>query len=110
RTQRKLMQEVDLSALDALGPVEREEARKLLEALQQKYEANPLLRYEPHPKQKLFHATSVYTKVFYGGNRSGKTTAGIVDDIIQAIDREIVPSHLLGFKHYEPPFYCRIVC
>lgn len=42
-------------------------------------------------------------------SNSGKTTAGIVDDLIQAIDLAAVPAHLRGFKRFKPPFYCRVV-
>jgi hypothetical protein len=48
-------------------------------------------------------------KAFLGGNRSGKTTVGIVDDLIQAIDHDAVPEHLKQYKLWEPPFYCRII-
>lgn len=71
--------------------------------------ANPLLRYFPHGKQQPFHAARRKIKVFVGGERSGKTVAGVLDDLIQAVDREIVPPHLLDYKIWEPPFRCRIV-
>src|SRR5271166_3459152 len=104
------MRQVDHGALDGLSPAERREAEKLLADLQAKYEANPLLRYEPHPKQREFHNAKTYIKAFLGGNRSGKTTAGIVDDIIQAVDVGCLPEHLVPYKKFEPPFHCRIVC
>lgn len=102
--------QVDQEALDRLPAKEREEARKLLATLQAQYEANPLLGYQPHAKQREFHGAKTYIKAFMGGNRSGKTTAGIVDDIIQAIDESAVPDHLKPYKKFEPPFHCRIVC
>lgn len=70
---------------------------------------NPLLRYYPHHKQQPFHATRRKVKVFIGGERSGKTVAGVLDDVVQAVDREIVPPHLLPYKIWEPPFYCRLI-
>jgi hypothetical protein len=48
-------------------------------------------------------------KLFLGGNRSGKTTCGIVDDLIQAVDREFVPPWLQPFKHWDRRFKCRII-
>src|SRR5438876_8794180 len=102
--------EINRAALDALSPEEHREAEKLLAELQAKYDANPLLGYEPHPKQAEFHRARTYIKAFMGGNRSGKTTAGIVDDIIQAVDEDCVPEHLKGYKKFTPPFHCRIVC
>ena len=37
--------------------------------------------YVPHPKQKRFHSSPARTRLYIGGNRSGKTTGGIVEDI-----------------------------
>jgi phage terminase large subunit-like protein len=37
--------------------------------------------YVPHPKQKKFHSSKARTRLYIGGNRSGKTTGGIVEDI-----------------------------
>lgn len=37
--------------------------------------------YVPHAKQKRFHSSPARTRLYIGGNRSGKTTGGIVEDI-----------------------------
>lgn len=37
--------------------------------------------YNPHNKQKNFHSSSKKIRLYIGGNRSGKTTGGIVEDI-----------------------------
>jgi phage terminase large subunit-like protein len=37
--------------------------------------------YEPHAKQEVFHKSNKRTRLYIGGNRSGKTTGGIVEDI-----------------------------
>lgn len=37
--------------------------------------------YVPHDKQKKFHSSNARTRLYIGGNRSGKTTGGIVEDI-----------------------------
>ncbi|SRR6266498_506676 len=37
--------------------------------------------YKPHDKQVAFHAADGRNRLYIGGNRSGKTTAGIADDI-----------------------------
>ncbi|HEX6456245.1 MAG TPA: hypothetical protein VF009_06965 [Solirubrobacterales bacterium] len=79
--------------------------RELLETVR----ANPLLRYDPHVKQQPFHATRRKIKVFIGGERSGKTVAGVLDDLIQACDRSAVPDHLLPNKIFDPPFKCRLI-
>ncbi|MFE1915019.1 hypothetical protein, partial [Streptomyces anandii] len=37
--------------------------------------------YDPHPKQLAFHSSDKRARLYIGGNRSGKTTGGIVEDI-----------------------------
>lgn len=37
--------------------------------------------YRPHPKQVVFHSSESKAKLYIGGNRSGKTTGGVVEDI-----------------------------
>jgi phage terminase large subunit-like protein len=37
--------------------------------------------YKPHKKQTIFHKSEKRTRLYIGGNRSGKTTGGIVEDI-----------------------------
>lgn len=37
--------------------------------------------YTPHAKQELFHKSGKRTRLYIGGNRSGKTTGGIVEDV-----------------------------
>lgn len=39
------------------------------------------LQYKPHDKQKLFHSSVAKGRQYIGGNRSGKTTGGINEDI-----------------------------
>lgn len=40
-----------------------------------------IIRYEPHNKQLKFHTAEQQGRMFLGGNRSGKTTGGIAEDI-----------------------------
>ena len=42
-------------------------------------------QYEPHPKQVVFHSSEANGRQFLGGNRSGKTVAGINEDIMWAM-------------------------
>lgn len=37
--------------------------------------------YEPHAKQEIFHKDKRKKKLYIGGNRSGKTTGGVIEDI-----------------------------
>lgn len=95
--------------LESLPPNERKEAEEALAGLRAMREANPLAFYNPHPKQEAFHGFTARRKGFFGGNQSGKTTAGLADDVIQAIDLDAVPDRLKGFKKFTPPFECRIM-
>ena len=101
---------INEKALAALSPEAQAEARKLLLALEDRYRANPLERYYPHPKQDTFHRAHVALRGFFGGNRSGKTTAGILDDIIQAVDFDALPERLQPYRKWgDGPFYGRII-
>ena len=54
-------------------------------AVSEFYKANRLLYYKPHPKQQAFHYADTNTgRVVFGGNRSGKTTAGATESIAHA--------------------------
>jgi len=101
--------EIDPAALAALPADQRVEIEAELAQLAKVFEQNPLLNYYPHEKQIAFHSSRRRIKAFFGGNRSGKTTAGIVDDLIQAVDGVALPPHLRQYKKWEPPFRCRIV-
>lgn len=96
-------------ALNALTAEERELLAPLLAEYEAHLVANPLLQYKPHPKQVIFHSSRKPIKGFFGGNRSGKTTAGIIDNLIQSVDEEILPPHLRPFKKWRGKFFCRIV-
>jgi hypothetical protein len=101
---------INTAALVGLTPVELDAINAELKLVEAAYKQNPLLGYRPHPKQLSFHTPPhPPLRAFFGGNRSGKTTATMVDTIIQAVDGEMVPDHLLPFKRWEPPFYCRVV-
>jgi phage terminase large subunit-like protein len=41
-----------------------------------------LLAYKPHDKQTAFHSSQKRNRLYIGGNRSGKTTGGIVEDLM----------------------------
>jgi phage terminase large subunit-like protein len=109
---------IDSELLAGLPAGEREQVAEALGRVEAAFKANPLLGYRPHARQVEFHrplpsamVVRVWppTRAFFGGNRSGKTTATMVDSIIQAIDWELVPEHLRDFKRWDPPFFCRVV-
>jgi phage terminase large subunit-like protein len=95
--------------LARLPASEQEQAKQLLKALDDLRREDPLQFFQPHAKQHELLRVFAAIRAFLGGNRSGKTTVGIVDDLIQAIDRDAVPEHLREYKRWEPPFYCRII-
>jgi phage terminase large subunit-like protein len=101
---------IDLSQLENLSAGQQEKVRQLLKKRRDIYRNNPLLLYRPHPKQRECHeAVGTPTRAFMGGNRAGKTTMGIADDLIQAAPWELLPDRLKPFKRFECPFYCRII-
>lgn len=61
------------------------------------------LQYDPHEKQIMFHVSSKPGRQFLGGNRSGKTVAGINEDIWWATGRHPY------FRDLPMPNYGRIV-
>lgn len=100
---------IDTKALASLSDDKQLLARQLLVELEAHRRSNPLMFFQPHPKQNELMACHLPIRAFLGGNRSGKTTAGVVDDLIQAVDASCLPEHLLRFKKFEPPFFCRIM-
>lgn len=100
---------IDREALEGLSGPQREEAEEAIKAIEAERERNPLAFYEPHVKQRAFHGFTAHKKCFFGGNQSGKTTAGLADDIIQAVDEDCLPASLLPYKKFKPPFLCRIM-
>lgn len=103
------MFQIDTEALKRLPAAKREQAEQALQELEYKRQNDPLAFYEPHEKQRAFHSFTAQTKCFFGGNQSGKTTGGLADDVIQAVDESALPDHLKPFKKFQPPFLCRIM-
>lgn len=63
------------------GLTEAEAFRLLGERLKGGITRPNMLRYSPHEKQVVFHSSSARRKLYIGGNRSGKTTGGIIEDL-----------------------------
>ena len=58
--------------------------RKLLKLLMAYKEASnrrPIENYKPHPKQEVFHRQASPIRMLAGANRSGKSTAGLAEDV-----------------------------
>lgn len=56
-----------------------EELIHLKEEIDRRIRENKIRYYIPNPKQKIFHTKENLYRAFFGGNRSGKTTAGAVE-------------------------------
>lgn len=54
--------------------------RSLSEGMRKQISRPNLYAYKPHEKQQKFHSSDAYTRLYIGGNRSGKTTGGVVED------------------------------
>lgn len=110
------LKRLDKDKLLALPKDKQEAYNQRFQKLLEYKRTNPLFFYnhptlltkKPHQKQLTFHALNIRSKAFYGGNQSGKTTAGIADNLIQACDRKALPDHLIPFKKWDAPFKCRI--
>lgn len=62
-----------------------------------KTESRPTIyRYKPHDKQIAFHQSNAPGRLYIGGNRSGKTVGGIVEDIQWALGKH-------PYLHTPPP-------
>lgn len=109
--------EIDLNVLERLNPEQRKKALEAIRTLEGTRSRNPLFYYNHpvlsekpvHIKQMMFHAMPARLRIFAGGNQSGKTTAGLVDDVAQCIDWEALPHHLHYLKRYEGAVHGRIL-
>lgn len=106
----ELAEGLEVEAVD-LEKLDDPEVAKLLGQLNASIEENPLQKYFPHERQRLFHETRLKTKCFIGGNRSGKSTATVLDCLIQALDLEVIPEHLRPYRIWSEgtQFKCRFV-
>ena len=59
--------------------------RMLSEGLRRAAFSPNILSYTPHEKQRQFHSSPAKGRQYIGGNRSGKTTGGVVEDIWYAM-------------------------
>lgn len=100
---------IDEAKLELLPARRRDQVLGALRELDLIQAQNPLASHFPHLKQVIFYRFGTPVKVFLGGNQSGKTTAGLANDLIQALDRDMLPEHLRPYKQFEPPFLCRIM-
>lgn len=55
--------------------------KEVVTGLQSSVHTPNILAYKPHAKQERFHKSQKKIRLYIGGNRSGKTTGGITEDI-----------------------------
>lgn len=53
----------------------------IAESLRKQADVPNLFAYKPHAKQMIFHKSTAKKKLYIGGNRSGKTVGGIIEDL-----------------------------
>jgi phage terminase large subunit-like protein len=61
--------------------------RELQEGIRRQANRPNLYAYAPHAKQRTFHKSTKHSKLYIGGNRSGKTTGGVAEDIFWSMGR-----------------------
>ena len=103
---------IDPDAIARLPEGERELVREQLRVVEEEFKRNPLLGFRPHARQVEFmQAPHPRCRLFLGGNRSGKTTSGMLYLIIQCLPVELVPEHLRPYKRWgwDEPCFARVV-
>lgn len=97
--------------VDDPAVLEDPEVLELLARANESLEENPLYRYVPHERQLIFHEHRCKTKAFVGGNRSGKSTATVIDCLVQALDLSAVPEALRKYRIWPDgtKFKCRFI-
>lgn len=100
---------IDRAAYDKLGPAARQEVDAALASFAGKAAANPMTNYFPSAKQRALLDAWTAIVAAFAGNRFGKTSAGVIKCLIDALDEQDVPDHLRHFKKWDPPFSCWIL-
>lgn len=130
---RTLPFEIDIDAILAI-PDQAEREKRLAEvaAIKQAVDKNKLWTYIPHEGEKqykmekgipllgteqrgqaAYHEIDAFCGAAVAGNRFGKTTACVVDNLIQTLPPHFIPPWLLQYKRWnlegDEPFFCRTV-
>jgi hypothetical protein len=79
---------------ETLDPETRQRVENLLADYQDQVTRNPLEGVFPYPKQHQFLENRSLIKGFIGGNGTGKSLIGTVDDLVQVCDERAIPEHL----------------
>lgn len=85
---------------DTLGLADKQRLLKMILASEAYPETHATLCYEPHPKQLEFHTAVTKGRGIFGGNQSGKTYAGVMEDAMHAtLDYPDWYPESMRFKH-----------
>lgn len=101
--------QIDRKKFDNLPPAAKKEVEAALAAIFDASQVNPLVGYWPSDKQAELLAMDTDIMAAFAGNRFGKTTGGVVKNLIDALDEGDIPEHLRKYKKWEPPFYCWVL-
>ncbi len=104
----KALEEILKSVMEKV-PTEK---LRVVESELKKLEEWKIARFNPHPKQDAFHRSRAHTRLFQGGNRSGKSTSGVLEAISFCLGYR--PWYPKGDEAYrtwvKPPVKGRVVC
>lgn len=92
--------EIDLAYVASRPHHEQLEIYSQVQRMAGGLKGNPLWGVIPHAKQIEYLSIDTQVGAFLGGNRSGKSFAGTLYDILQVVDEECVPPWLLPYKHW----------
>lgn len=85
------------------APTPQDMLAQLAEGIRTQARKPNIYGYKPHEKQLAFHASGAHKRLYIGGNRSGKTTAGVAESIYYL--RGDHPNKSV----FEPPVYGRVI-
>lgn len=99
--------------LAEMTEADRKRAAMILKERERNREENALYFYKPEPKQELFHTANYLRRYVRAGNRWGKSTAGICEDIAWAMGERVWypkgdPRREVGIPH-RPVKICVVV-
>lgn len=100
---------IDRKKYESLPAAAKKEVEEALAAILDASQENPLIGYWPSDKQSELLEMDTPIMAAFAGNRFGKTSAGAVKCLIDALDEDDVPEHLRKYKKWDPPFFCWVL-
>lgn len=87
---------------------QQENYLRLLESEYIRLKSRRLMDYQPHPKQREFHESPASCRAAFGGNRSGKTTMGVVEFLFHVTGQ--YPDWFPKENRFDKSIIGRIIC